>query len=141
VQAFGGPKLSAAAIPALDKVILALPKNRRDEVDRPQIYAPRFNAHRAIDNLLDTMRGAIDSHGILSLTYKNERGDETKRLIRPLALTFWGSVWTLGAWCELRNNFRNFRLDRVSVCELTGASFGEEAGKTLADYLRFVGAE
>src|SRR5208283_4692215 len=40
VQAFGGPKLRAAAVPALDKVILALPKSRRAEVDRPQIYAP-----------------------------------------------------------------------------------------------------
>jgi predicted DNA-binding transcriptional regulator YafY len=141
VQAFGGPKLRAAAVPALDKVILALPKHRRAEIDRPQIYAPVFNAHRAIDKLLEATRTAIDDHAVLDLTYIDNGGRETRREIRPLALHFWGSAWTLAAWCGLRNGFRNFRLDRVSACVRTGASFTEEPGKTLADYLRSVGAE
>jgi len=141
VQAFGGPKLRAAAVPALDKVTLALPKSRRGEVERPQIYAPRFNLHHAIDGLLETVRLAINDASVLRLTYRSETGDETQRLVRPLALTFWGSVWTLGAWCELRHAFRSFRLDRVCACEPTGARFSEEAGKTLQDYLRAVEAD
>jgi len=141
VQAFGGPKLRAAAVPALDKVILALPKNRRAEVDRPQMYAPLFNAHRVVDNLIETLRAAIDGHAVLDLTYTDEQERETRRLVRPLALTFWGSVWTLGAWCDLRTGFRNFRLDRMRACVPTGAAFREEPGKSLADYMRAVGAE
>jgi len=141
VQAFGGPMLRAAAVPALDKVILALPKSRRAEVDRPQIYATLSNAHRAIDELIETTRAAIDGRALLELTYVDDHGRETQRAVRPLALNFWGSVWTLAAWCGLRHDFRSFRLDRVRACVPTGATFTEEPGKTLADYLRSVGAE
>lgn len=140
-QAFGGPKLRTAAVPALDKVILALPKARRAEIDRPQMYAPLDNAHRALDKLIETARSAIDERAILSLTYTDDQGRETQRDVRPLALVFWGSAWTLGAWCGLRNGFRSFRLDRVRNCDRTGATFVDESGKTLADYLRAAGAE
>lgn len=139
VQAFGGPKLSAAAVTALDKVILALPKDRRAEIERPQIYAPVFNTHRELDSLLEALRVAIDDHAVLQLTYMDEQGRETQRIVRPLALHFWGSVWTVAAWCELRTAFRSFRLDRVRACARTGDSFTEEPGKTLRDFLRSVG--
>jgi len=140
VQAFGGPRFRAAAVPALDKIILALPKNRRAEIDGPQIYAPLLNAHRATDKIIETMRAAIDDHAILDLTYLDNAGCESQRSVRPLALTFWGSAWTLGAWCDLRTGFRNFRLDRVRACTRNGGLFADEPGKTLADYLRSVGA-
>lgn len=141
VQAFGGPRLRVAAVPALDKVTLALPKSRRAEIDRPQIYAPLFNAHRAVDKLIETARAAIDEHAVLELTYTDNNGRQTRRAVRPLAMQFWGASWTVAAWCELRNDFRNFRLDRVQSCARTGAVFADEPGKTLSDYLRTVGAE
>ena len=141
VQAFAGPGLRTAAVPALDKVILALPNARRADIDRPQMYAPLGNAHRAVDHLIETARAAIDERAILQLTYLDEQGRETERAIRPLALSFWGSTWTLGAWCGLRNDFRSFRLDRVRACVRTGDLFRDEPGKTLADYLRAAGAD
>jgi hypothetical protein len=49
-----------------------------------------------------------------------------------------GKVWTLAAWCELREDFRNFRLDRVERIE-AGEPFEEETGRTLRDYLRNIG--
>lgn len=36
-------------------------------------------------------------------------------MIRPLILYFWGKTWTLGAWCELREGFRSFRVDRMNT--------------------------
>jgi len=140
-EAFGGPGLRTAAVPALDKVILALPKARRAEIDRPQMYAPLSNAHRAIDKLIETARAAIDERATLQFTYTDDSGRETQRAVRPLALVFWGSSWTLGAWCEMRQDFRSFRLDRVRACARSGRVFLDEPGKTLADYLRSTGAE
>lgn len=141
VKAFGGPQLRAAAVPALDKVVIALPKGRREEIDRPQMYAPLVHAHRGLDDVIETIRGAIEAHAVLDLTYADDRAQETQRLIRPLALHFWGSVWTLAAWCEMRKGFRSFRLDRVRACKPTERLFHDEPGKTLSDYLRSVGAE
>ncbi|MGJ5816425.1 helix-turn-helix transcriptional regulator [Paludibaculum fermentans] len=141
VRAFGGPGLRAAVIPALDKVALALPKGRRAEIDKPQIYAPAIHAHRNIDSLIDTIRMAVDHRSILELRYTDNSGSATLRPVRPLALHFWGSTWTLAAWCEMRVDFRSFRLDRMQACLPTGATFEDEEGKTLADYLKCVRAE
>lgn len=139
-QAFGGPRLRAAAVPALDKVALALPPSRRAEIETPQMYAPVWNAHRASETVLEIARQAIADHLVLSLTYTDERNRASQRRVRPLALHFWGASWTLATWCELRKGFRNFRLDRVVGCTATGEPFVDEPGKSLADYLRTVGA-
>jgi predicted DNA-binding transcriptional regulator YafY len=138
-QAFAGQRLSDASVTALDKVILALPKQRRAEIERPQIYAPPVHAHHEIDPLRETLAAAINDHAVLHLTYADDGRKRTEREVQPLALHFWGSVWTLAAWCRLRKDFRNFRLDRVSGCARTGGSFTDEPGKTLADFLRAVG--
>lgn len=138
VQAFAGPTLRAAATPALDKIILALPKGRRDEIERPQMYVPPVQSRGDVDSVIETIRAAIDGHLVLRMTYADAAGAPTERLIRPLAMHFWGSVWTLAAWCEFRKDFRSFRLDRVRACAHTGSLFVEEHGKTLGDYLRSV---
>ncbi|MEQ8806636.1 MAG: WYL domain-containing protein, partial [Rhodospirillales bacterium] len=72
----------------------------------------------------------------LRLAYRDADGKATERTIRPLGLWFWGKVWTLVAWCELRNDFRVFRLDRIDAMADAGDPFKPERGKTLADFYR-----
>lgn len=140
-RAFAGERLAEAARPALDKVILALPKERRAEVDRPQVYAPPTRKHRQLEPLMEQLRTAIDAHHLLRIAYADNAGTESQRTLRPLALNFWGAVWTLAAWCELRRDFRSFRLDRIHKAELTGKTFAPEPGKTLEDYLAVIRAK
>jgi len=61
--------------------------------------------------------------------------------VRPLGCVYWGEVWTLAAWCEVREGFRNFRIDRIAGLEVLAERFRDEAGKTLADLLRQVDVE
>ena len=138
-QAFAGQRLSDASITALDKVILALPKHRRAEVERPQIYAPAVHAHSEVDPLREMLSAAVNNRAVLRFKYAHDSRKKTQRDVQPLALHFWGSVWTLAAWCRLRQDFRNFRLDRISACVHTGDSFLDEPGKTLTDFLRISG--
>lgn len=140
-RAFAGERLAEAARPALDKVILALPKERRAEVDRPQVYAPPTRKHRQLETLMEQLRTAIDAHHLLRIAYADNAGAASQRTLRPLALNFWGAVWTVAAWCELRRDFRSFRLDRIHKAELTGKTFTPEAGKTLEDYLAVIRAK
>jgi predicted DNA-binding transcriptional regulator YafY len=135
-RAFAGERLRDASTTALDKVILALPKGRREEVNRPQIYVPLNDASDDVDPLRELLNSAIHDRAVLHLNYSDDGLRTTDRAIQPLALNFWGSVWTLIAWCRLRRDFRNFRLDRVSTCLRTGESFANEPGKTLDDFLR-----
>lgn len=135
-QAFAGERLSHAAVTALDKVILALPKNRRSEVDRSPIYAPPIHANRHVDPLREQLGAAVIARTVMRVSYADDGSRETSRDVQPLALHFWGSVWTLAAWCRLRKDFRNFRLDRIRACTPTGQGFTDEPGKTLEDFLR-----
>ena len=56
--------------------------------------------------------------------------------MRPLGLWFWGKVWTLVAWCEMRGDFRAFRIDRIAIGRAAGRNFKPERGKQLADFYR-----
>ncbi len=84
------------------------------------------------------LRRAIREGLKLRIDYLSLDEKSSKRTIRPLQTDYWGKVWTLSAWCEQRRGFRAFRIDRIQMCEPTGASFQSEAGKTIEDYLRHV---
>jgi predicted DNA-binding transcriptional regulator YafY len=61
--------------------------------------------------------------------------------VRPLGCFYWSDAWTLAGWCELRHDFRSFRLDRVRAMEVLDERFRDEPGRTLADLMRAVEAE
>ena len=52
-----------------------------------------------------------------------------------MALLFWGHVWTLVAWCELRHDFRSFRVDRFRSIQILEETFVEERGQRYEDFL------
>jgi predicted DNA-binding transcriptional regulator YafY len=137
VQAWSSPTLAKAAQAALDKIAAALPAEKRIAMDRTRLYAPTFHVDRELGKVLDTMREAIVERRRLAFSYKDEGGKPSERMVRPLGLYFWGQRWTLAAWCEMRIDFRNFRLDRVSGVTM-GTRFPDEPGKRLEDFLRSV---
>lgn len=84
------------------------------------------------------IRRAIRERLKLKIDYRSLDERASTRVIRPLQIEYWGQVWTCSAWCEMRNSFRAFRIDRMQSCETTGKSFQPEYGKTLEDYLKQV---
>ena len=70
------------------------------------------------------------------MRYHDVIGSPTQRIVRPLGCFYWGKVWTLAAWCEQRNDFRSFRIDRVVSVQVLDERFRDEPGRTLADLAR-----
>jgi predicted DNA-binding transcriptional regulator YafY len=136
VEAWAGPELAGHARTAMAKIALALPKTRREEIDRTRIFAPAFHVPKAVAAGLDTIRQAILRRRKLRFAYEDKAQRESRRTVRPLAAAFWGGSWTVSAWCEAREDFRNFRLDRMRELEMLEAIFEEEPGKSLDDFLR-----
>lgn len=79
------------------------------------------------------LREAVRGKKRLRIGYRDAGGAVTHRIVRPLELEYWGRVWTMSGWCELRNDFRMFRVDRIDSLIDTGATFRDQPGKTLAD--------
>jgi predicted DNA-binding transcriptional regulator YafY len=57
-----------------------------------------------------------------------------------VCLAFWGQVWTLGAWCRMRQDFRNFRLDRMAGLRVLDETYADDPAHGLRAFLASVGA-
>ena len=141
VRAFGGDRLTRAAQAALLKVEAVLPPELRARTRRSRIFAPPRRDRIGTTGVIDRLHAAIVEHRVLRLDYRDEAGRASARDIEPLCLAFWGGAWTLGAWCRMRSDFRNFRTDRIARFDVTGETFVETAERGLAAYLHSVGAD
>jgi len=138
MEVWGGPSLRKHVQSAIAKITLALPKSRREEVERTRLFAPEFVVPQGAAAGLDEIRQAISRRHKLRIAYVDGAQSATSRTVHPLALYFGGKVWWLGAWCESRNAFRNFRLDRVQVLEVLPEVFEEVPGRSLEDFVKSV---
>lgn len=141
IEAWGGPELATHSRTAIAKAILALPRARREEAERIQLFAPAFAVPREIGVRMQCARDAIHARHKLALDYEAESGEASQRIVRPLALFFWGAKWTLLAWCETRADFRSFRIDRVRELAAREETFAEEADKSVEAFFARMRAE
>ena len=140
VEAWGDPNLRRAALRALDKIEAVLPPSRRGVLQATALFAVRRQkVPESVRQHLGRLREAVDAQRKVLLAYVDRDGKATERSVRPLALHFWGETWTLGGWCELREDHRNFRLDRIEgTPALTQDTFELISPVTLDDYLEAV---
>jgi predicted DNA-binding transcriptional regulator YafY len=87
---------------------------------------------------LETVRQAILQRRKLRIEYVDGGNRPSTRTLDPLALYFWGTTWSVAAWCESREDFRIFRLDRIRNLQMGGEKFDEVPGRTLADFVQSV---
>lgn len=136
VRSFGGAEMALAAEEALVKIEAVLPPDLRDRPAGVAIHAHDAGALSNADRtMVDQLDRAVDAVRKMSLDYRDADGAATRRIVRPLGLWFWGKVWTLIAWCELRDDFRMFRIDRIATAEDAGP-FRPDRDKSLTVFFQ-----
>ncbi len=134
VEAWGGAAMARAASDALAKISAVVPAEIARAAAHTAIHAFRMpEPDVGTRDRLDLLDRAIRDRARLKLRYTNGSGSESARLVRPLGLVFWGKVWTLVAWCELRDDFRMFRVDRIAAADHEGR-FDLASHQTLAAF-------
>ncbi|QKK27682.1 helix-turn-helix transcriptional regulator [Rhizobium hidalgonense] len=109
----GDDPLRDAARNALARIAAVLPPELRDALDAsallvgPGVKIPVDSVDPAL------LRKAIRTERKLSLSYSDGAGVASERLVWPFALAFFDQVRVLLGWCELRQDFRSFRTDRI----------------------------
>jgi len=107
-------RLSAAAADALAKIAAVLPDDLREELDATALLVgPSAEATREGADL-GIIRQAIRAERKLEMTYQDASGTGSRRIVWPFALGFFDKVRVMVAWCEMRQDFRHFRADRIS---------------------------
>ncbi len=88
--------------------------------------------------LLTWSRLAIRKRLVIEIEYKSIDGDHTSRRVKPLALLFFHNATLLAGWCELREDFRNFRVDLIQAFQTTSESFQPEHYRLRRGYLETI---
>lgn len=130
---YADPGLGAAARRALHKVEAALPPEARETVRRTALFVPAVDAEgvhpiaplRAAPSWLAELRRAVEQRLRAHLEYEDGSGAWSERVVHPVGLFFWGRAWSVGAWCEARGDWRNFREDRVRSLTVSTEPFPE----------------
>ncbi len=126
--------LATAAQSALDKIESVLPPEHAERLRAVPLFAVRPAGSGQVPSHLSYIREAIAAKRKLRMTYRSLGEQITTRTVRPLGLTNFGAIWLSINWCELREDFRSFRVDRIEGMQVLKTKFKDEAGKTLADY-------
>lgn len=135
VHAWTDSDLARAAHQVLQKIEHVIPEKLKPELTRKVVIVPDFPMEGQASDQLKVVREAIKAQHKIRFDYRREDGQASRRTVHPFGLVYWGKVWTLVAWCELRDSYRIFRLDRMDVCEQLDEAYPVVEGRSLQDYL------
>ena len=133
VEAAGDTALSQAATEVRAKLQAALPDPKERRLENAPMFASRREGRAA--PFAKLVRGAIREARVVRLRYENRDGEPSERRVQPLAIWAFTDGWLFAGWCELRGDFRAFRLDRISALEDTGETFVSGPDQSLQAYL------
>lgn len=135
IRAWSDRQLAASASSALNKILSILPEHLRAIEETTAIHVPDYQSQSAVASYSEQIRKAIKKSEVIEIHYTDVKNENTQRNIWPLGIFFWGNAWTLVAWCELRKDYRVFRLDRINVYNPTGKGFTTHRECSLDHYL------
>lgn len=132
-----GGEIQKKAETALSKLISALPPNQQQQVTSIKVYSPLKST--ADGEKLALFNSAIRDKRVLQINYQKPQDHKPiARKIYPLGLFFWQDKWTMVGWCLLKNDFRHFRLDRISHYQLFDQQFTLTTQQSLDTFFSLV---
>ncbi|WP_447765290.1 helix-turn-helix transcriptional regulator [Sphingopyxis panaciterrae] len=128
--------LSRAAGLALAKIAAASPGELRRRIDEAGLWPVNSPWRELNAPLLATVREAMRTEKTLHIEYADEGGTATQRAIWPAVLAYFEEKQVIAAWCLLRQDFRSFRIDRVTSARIGDEGFGRRRAVLMADFWR-----
>ncbi|TGG91681.1 YafY family transcriptional regulator [Natronospirillum operosum] len=137
VRSWTGARMSEAAASLLHKME-ATARGPALDLLFENVISPVMFERTVEAGYWDSVKDAIRQGTALQINYRDGQQQLTERMVHPLNLSFWGSKWTLGAWCHQRHDYRDFRLDRIEALQAAEDAPPLPPGVTLAAYLRSI---
>jgi predicted DNA-binding transcriptional regulator YafY len=118
----GDAGLQRAAASVGTKIAEVLPQEHEQSLDTRMLHVSTWGASvPGID--MKALRRAIREERKIRLGYLDAGNQPTQRIVRPIGLVYYVEVAVLAAWCELRDDFRHFRVDRIAALKLLSDRF------------------
>lgn len=132
-------QLASAAQSALARIRSNLPLPLRIEVDTSGLLVPNMAQTSAVEHWQSALRLAIRAQHKVVLQYEDLNGVLTERLVWPFAMAYFEKSRVVSAWCELRQDFRHFRADRVHHLQDCGERYPESRQQLIKRWLEVTG--
>lgn len=127
----GDAALEKAADRVVSKVKSVLPDHLQSRMDRIALYAPpTYDVGHGVV-VMSEIRESIRTENKIRMEYESLKGASSKRIVWPVAVAFFSGSTLLSAWCELRNDFRHFRTDRIVNYDVLEEKFNGGGGRLL----------
>lgn len=133
------PVLQKAANSVLAKVTTALPGVPRSGLLEAPFYVSSGDAETPKGVDLAEVRRAIRETRTVRIAYADAQGSRTDQIVWPVAMAYYVDVTVLGAWCELRNDFRHFRVERITASTILGYVFPTDGGSLMERWFALQG--
>ncbi len=135
-----GGRIGEDAERAMDKVLAVVaPTDRRrlqDVIDAVALPTPSHPVPNGEgDDWFPLLQQALTERRVVDLQYTAHRGGDSERAVEPIGLCHYSLHWHLIAWCRLRDDYRDFRLDRILNATVTAAHFARDQHAGIDDYL------
>ena len=127
-------RFAAKAVSAFEKIQAVLPEILQGQLQQITTYSRRGQSALPWTVSFSDLRECIRERCIIHIGYRDGSNQSTQRSVRPLALIFFSPIWVLAGWCELRKDFRHFRLDRIQSMDLCDTFFDDAPDRTLSAY-------
>ncbi len=137
----GDAVLAGAARDLISKIAAAVPERLRPFIAAPSIGAPTSRGVAADGLDIGLTRSSIRRGRKIRIRYRDEQSRETERTIWPTMIGYAETVRLLAAWCELRQDFRHFRTDRIVAAEFLEEPYGRRPDELRARWRSFMEAE
>lgn len=122
VSAWSGTELALSSQTLATKIQSVLPKDMIDDYS-DVVFTPDFMHSSDNKQNWQSIHHAIKSLNSIEIDYYSLDDVTTNRVIYPLGLVYWGNKWTLACWCTQRQDFRNFRIDRITQLKILSDKF------------------
>jgi len=136
VKTWSGDALACSAGTAHEKLLAVLSPDKRLVAEQSAIAVPDFASSPQVKQNFDLFHRAIKTRKVVQMAYQDKQGRVSRRRVHPLGLTFWGKIWLLVAWCETRDDYRSFRLERCSEIVLTEKDFSRHPQRSLEHFIQ-----
>lgn len=138
VRAWTDKELAEAAQSAENKIRAVLSDKELFVADNQPYRVPTWKEYddSNIQIVHQILRQACIERHKISIDYTDVNDSNSERTVWPLGLMSWGEHWTLVAWCELRNDFRVFRFDRIKDYHVTEQQFPNDPKRSFDHYLK-----
>jgi predicted DNA-binding transcriptional regulator YafY len=139
VRRLRDPGLQNAAENVLAKVATVLPEALRSGVIAPTFFVSDGDAAEPKGVDLSELRLAIRETRKVRIRYSDAQGQGSDRTVWPIAMAYYVDVTLLGAWCELRSDFRHFRVDRIAASNVLETRFSTDGGNLMKRWFALQG--